>query len=57
MLGNFTYCNPTKLCFGKNALSNSKEEFKKYGDNIVLIYGGYKPLNREEIIRIFRESV
>lgn len=40
MLGNFSYCNPTKLYFGKEALSNLKDELKKYGDNVVLIYGG-----------------
>lgn len=40
MLGNFTYCNPTKLYFGENALENLSTELKKYGDNIVLIYGG-----------------
>lgn len=39
MLGNFTYCNPTKLYFGENSLENLRTELKKYGDNIVLIYG------------------
>lgn len=39
MLGNFTYCNPTKLYFGKDALSNLGAELKKYGKNVVLIYG------------------
>jgi hypothetical protein len=40
MLGNFTYCNPTKLYFGDNALSNLSTELKKYGQNVVLVYGG-----------------
>lgn len=40
MLGNFSYCNPTKLYFGDDALSNLSGELKKYGDNVVLIYGG-----------------
>lgn len=40
MLGNFTYCNPTKLYFGDNALSNLAGELKKYGNNVVLVYGG-----------------
>ncbi|MDE7168417.1 MAG: iron-containing alcohol dehydrogenase [Clostridia bacterium] len=40
MLGNFTYCNPTKLYFGKDALDGLKEELKKYGKNILLVYGG-----------------
>lgn len=40
MLGNFTYCNPTKLYFGEEALENLDVELKKYGENVVLIYGG-----------------
>ena len=40
MLGNFTYCNPTKLYFGEDSLSNLSKELKKYGQNVVLIYGG-----------------
>ena len=40
MLGNFTYCNPTKLYFGEDSLSNLKTELKKYGTNVVLVYGG-----------------
>lgn len=40
MLGNFTYCNPTKLYFGENALDYLNTELLKYGDNVVLIYGG-----------------
>lgn len=39
MLGNFTYCNPTKLYFGKDSLSHLQTELKKYGKNVVLIYG------------------
>lgn len=40
MLGNFTYCNPTKLYFGEDSLLNLSTELKKYGQNVVLIYGG-----------------
>ncbi len=40
MLGNFTYCNPTKLYFGKDALEGLKEELPKYGKNVLLVYGG-----------------
>ena len=40
MLGNFTYCNPTKLYFGKNALEGLNEELPKYGKNVLLVYGG-----------------
>ena len=40
MLGDFTYCNPTKLYFGKNALEGLKRELAKYGKNVLLVYGG-----------------
>ncbi len=40
MLGNFTYCNPTRLYFGKGAVENLKSELANYGPNVVLIYGG-----------------
>ena len=40
MLGDFSYCNPTKLYFGADALSGLSSELPKYGKNIVLIYGG-----------------
>ena len=40
MLGSFDYCNPTKLYFGEDSLSNLRKELKKYGKNVVLVYGG-----------------
>ena len=40
MLGNFSYCNPTKLYFGEDSLSNLREELPKYGKNVMLVYGG-----------------
>ena len=40
MLGNFTYCNPTKQYFGKDALDGLNEELPKYGKNVLLVYGG-----------------
>ena len=40
MLGDFTYCNPTKLYFGENALDHLSTELKKSGKNVVLVYGG-----------------
>lgn len=40
MLGNFSYCNPTKLYFGDDSLNYLNEELPKYGKNVVLIYGG-----------------
>ncbi len=40
MLGNFSYCNPTKLYFGDESLNYLNTELPKYGKNVVLIYGG-----------------
>ena len=39
MLGNFSYCNPTKLYFGEDALENLIVELAKYGNNVALVYG------------------
>lgn len=35
----FTYYNPTKIYFGKNALSALPEELAHYGDTVLLVYG------------------
>ena len=40
MLGNFIYCNPTKLYFGEDSLASLNEELPKYGQNVQLVYGG-----------------
>ena len=59
MLGNFSYCNPTKLYFGENSLSNLSDELRKYGDNVVLVYGtGSIKKNGiyDDIIEILKES-
>lgn len=40
MLGNFSYCNSTKLYFGNDSLKELYTELPKYGKNVVLIYGG-----------------
>lgn len=40
MIGNFSYCNPTKLYFGEDSLQYLNEELPKYGTNVMLIYGG-----------------
>ncbi|MDE6251289.1 MAG: iron-containing alcohol dehydrogenase [Lachnospiraceae bacterium] len=39
MLGNFSFCNPTKLYFGEDSLQYLNEELPKYGKNVQLIYG------------------
>lgn len=40
MLGEFTFHNPTRLHFGKDALSKLAEELKNYGPKVLLTYGG-----------------
>lgn len=40
MLGNFSYCNPTKVYFGPDSLNYLLEELNRYGQNILLVYGG-----------------
>lgn len=35
MLGNFSYCNPTKLYFGAGSLKALHEELPKYGKEVV----------------------
>ena len=36
MLGNFTYCNPTRLYFGEDSLNHLKQELERYGSNVLL---------------------
>ncbi len=31
MLGDFSYCNPTRIYFGENAMDNLCDELNKYG--------------------------
>ena len=40
MLGNFTYCNPTKLYFGDDVRKNLNDELTLYGPKVLLTYGG-----------------
>lgn len=39
-MDNFTYWNPTKLIFGKDQLTQLKEEVPQYGNKVLLVYGG-----------------
>ncbi len=39
MILDFNFHNPTKIYFGKTALSNLNGELKSYGKNILLVYG------------------
>ncbi|MCJ8008969.1 iron-containing alcohol dehydrogenase [Lederbergia wuyishanensis] len=39
-MDNFTFWNPTKLIFGKGQLQQLKTEVPKYGQKVLLVYGG-----------------
>lgn len=59
MLGNFTYCNPTKLYFGDNSLENLNNELKKYGKNVVLVYGSNSAKKNgiyDEVVEILKKN-
>lgn len=59
MLGNFSYCNPTKLYFGENALDNLSTELAKYDKNVMLVYGGgsiKKSGLYDDIIKILKDN-
>lgn len=59
MLGNFAYCNPTKLYFGEDSLNYLNDELAKYGKNVVLIYGGGSIKKNgiyDEVIRILKDN-
>ncbi len=36
----FSFINPTKIYFGRTALNHLGDELDKYGENVLLIYGG-----------------
>ena len=40
MNGNFTYCNPTRLHFGEDAMNYLVKELKAFGPVVMLSYGG-----------------
>ena len=59
MLGNFSYCNPTKLYFGDDSLKYLNTELPKYGKNVVLVYGKDSIKKNgiyDEIVAILREN-
>lgn len=59
MLGNFSYCNPTKLYFGDNSIEYLNSELKKYGKNVVLVYGGGSAKKNgiyDEVVEILRKN-
>lgn len=58
MLGNFTYCNPTRIHFGTDALTHLREELAKYGETVLLTYGGgsiKKSGLYDEVVRILKD--
>ncbi len=59
MLGNFTYCNPTRIHFGEDSLKHLNEELTHYGQNILLTYGGgsiKKSGLYDEVVKILSDS-
>lgn len=59
MLGNFSYCNPTKLYFGEDSLKALNTELPKYGKNVVLIYGAGSIKKNgiyDEVIEILKKN-
>ena len=59
MLGNFTYCNPTKLYFGKESIKGLNKELPKYGKNVLLVYGGGSIKKNgiyDEIVKILKDN-
>ena len=59
MLGDFMYCNPTRLYFGEHALDNLNTELARYGQRVMLTYGGgsiKKSGLYDQITAILRDS-
>lgn len=59
MLGNFEYCNPTKLYFGDKSIKYLNTELPKYGKNVVIVYGGGSIKKNgiyDEVIEILKKN-
>lgn len=59
MLGNFSYCNPTKLYFGDDSLKYLNTELPKFGKNVVLVYGKDSIKKNgiyDEVVTILKEN-
>ncbi|MBD3109010.1 iron-containing alcohol dehydrogenase [Bacillus sp. AGMB 02131] len=39
-MNKFSYCNPTKLIFGKNTVEAITQEVPQYGKKVLVVYGG-----------------
>ena len=58
MLHDFTYYNPTKIYFGKDAMGNLPSELNNYGKNILLLYGknSIKKIGLyDEVVKVLKE--
>ncbi len=49
-MGEFIYHIPTKVYFGNHQLTNLADELKRYGNNVLLCYGGGS-IKRADFIR------
>ena len=59
MLGNFSYKNATKLYFGDDSLKYLNKELPKYGNNVLLVYGGGSIKKNglyDEIVKILKDN-
>ena len=55
----FTFHNPTKIYFGKQAIQHLPEELKKVGTNILFVYGGGSIKSNgiyEEVVKIGQQA-
>lgn len=55
----FNYFNPTKIYFGKSAVSNLTDELNNYGKNILLLYGknSIKKIGLyDEVVKILKDN-
>ncbi|MBU5269738.1 MAG: iron-containing alcohol dehydrogenase [Clostridium cochlearium] len=56
---NFNYSIPTKIFFGEGQIEVLGKEVKKYGNNVLLVYGGGSIKKNgiyDEIVKIFKEN-
>lgn len=59
MLGDFEFCNPTRIYFGKNSLENLGRELAVYGKNVMFTYGGgsiKKTRIYDQVLAILKEQ-
>ena len=58
MLHDFTYYNPTKIYFGKDAMNSLPSELNNYGKNVLLLYGknSIKKIGLyDEVVKVLKE--